>query len=32
MRKLIVAAVMGFLWKRLRDGVTKRRWSYPVSK
>jgi hypothetical protein len=32
MRKLIVAAVVGFLWKRLRGGVTKRRWSYPVSK
>ncbi len=32
MRKLIIAAVVGFLWKRLRGGVTKRRWSYPVSK
>jgi hypothetical protein len=32
MRKLIVAVVFGFLWKRLRGGVTKRRWSYPVSK
>ena len=32
MRKLIVAAVIGFLWKRLRGGVPKRRWAYPVSK
>ncbi len=32
MRKLIVAAVVGFLWKRLRGSATKRRWSYPVSK
>ena len=31
MRKLIVAAAMGFLWKRLRGGA-KRRWPYPVSK
>ena len=32
MRKLIIAAVAGFIWKRLRGGMTKRRWSYPASK
>ena len=26
MRKLIIAVVVGFLWKRLRGGLTKRRW------
>ena len=32
MRKLIIAAVVGFLWKRLRGGAVKRHWSYPASK
>ncbi len=32
MRKLIIAAIVGFLWKRLGGGGTKRRWSNPVSK
>jgi hypothetical protein len=32
MRKLILAAIVGFIWKKVRSRVPNRRWAYPVAK